>query len=692
MQTTVKLYAFGYRELRTYLAAALFVVGNIVLPQLAHLIPQGGVTWLPIYFFTLIGAYKYGWRVGLLTAVASPLLNSWLFGMPAPQVLPAILMKSVVLAVAAGFAARRFRAVTLPLMLAFALLWLGCMALLTAAARDELELKVNSTVNNLRRDLQTELELHLERLEGDSAEYAGDYLRSNLSWASMRLTGIGESAMALLVSDGEGGQFRSQLAWGSGYEDGFSTGRLWYFWLDEGLDDEGQLAFARWLTDMGASSALTLDADGTTAVSPSSLLGCTARVTGFAREGYSLDVRKIEIVGPGGELVSSFETSMQGVEPVTVELRYLQAASVLLSSSNGEGYSNSDMERRLENFREAQAIIDRDLAGEARSVLKGGGSLRSNVNSSGMTSLISAQTELGRAAVESELFTYLSTFILSALVALGLAAYLSWKVTGPVEELCRGAESGRCPEDGPVTELNALASAFNGAQERLAGQLEREREFTRSAAHELKTPLAILRTHAEALREDIAAEKRGQYLDIVLDESDRMTRLVAQLLELSRFESGAPAAKEPLELDALVREVWEPLGLAVRQRGLRLTLELQPVRLEGDRERLKQAVGNLASNALRHCAAGGEIRVGLRAEGGEAVLTVYNDGEQIAGEDLPHLFEAFYRGDKSRSRESGGTGLGLAIARAAAESHGGRCEAENRGRGVSFRIYLPLGH
>ena len=121
MQTTVKLYAFGYRELRTYLAAALFVVGNIVLPQLAHLVPQGGVTWLPIYFFTLIGAYKYGWRVGLLTAVASPLLNSWLFGMPSPQVLPAILMKSVVLAAAAGFAARRFRTVTLPLMLAVVL-------------------------------------------------------------------------------------------------------------------------------------------------------------------------------------------------------------------------------------------------------------------------------------------------------------------------------------------------------------------------------------------------------------------------------------------------------------------------------------------------------------------------------------------------------------------------------------------
>ena len=581
------------------------------------------------------------------------------------------------------------RRIALPLFLAFALLWLGSMALLTAAAKDELELKIGSTINDLRRDLQTVLELHLERLEGDGAEYAGDYLRSNLSWASMSLTGIGESAMDLLVRDGEGGQFRSQLAWGSGYEDGFSTGRLWYFWLDEGLDDEGQLAFARWLTDMGASSSLTLDADGTTAVSPSSLTGCTAHVTGFAREGYSLDVRKIEIVAPDGELAASFETSMQGEEPVTVELRYLQAASVLLPASSGEGYPGSDMERRLENFREAQAIIDRDLAGEARSVLTSGGSLRIGAHGGGMTSMISAQTEPGQAAVESQAFTYLSTLLLTAAVSLGLAAYLSRKVTGPVEELCRGAEAGRCAEDGPVTELNALARAFNGAQERLAGQLEREREFTRAAAHELKTPLAVLRTHAEALREDIDAEKRGQYLDIVLDESDRMTRLVARLLELSRLEGGT-VAKEPLELSALIREVWGPLELTMAQRGLKLELDLQEARVDGDRELLRQAVGNLAENALRHCADGGEIRVSLRAKDGEAVLSVYNDGGQVAEEDLPRLFEAFYRGDKSRSRESGGTGLGLAIVRAAALAHGGGCAVENCECGVCFYVTLPV--
>lgn len=81
--TTVKLYSLEYNQLRTYLAVTLFVAGNIILPQLCHLVPQGGIRWLPIYFFTLVGAYKYGWKVGLLTALVSPLVNSALFGMPA---------------------------------------------------------------------------------------------------------------------------------------------------------------------------------------------------------------------------------------------------------------------------------------------------------------------------------------------------------------------------------------------------------------------------------------------------------------------------------------------------------------------------------------------------------------------------------------------------------------------------------
>ena len=116
--TTVKLYSLDYSNMKTYLAALLFVFGNIALPQAFHLVPQGGITWLPIYFFTLIGAYKYGWKVGLLTAIASPFVNSLLFGMPPAVALPAILLKSVLLAVAAGLAAHRFRRVSPVLLLA----------------------------------------------------------------------------------------------------------------------------------------------------------------------------------------------------------------------------------------------------------------------------------------------------------------------------------------------------------------------------------------------------------------------------------------------------------------------------------------------------------------------------------------------------------------------------------------------
>lgn len=115
MKTTTisAVSSLSYRESKTYMAAALFVAGNIVLPQLCHLIPQGGLVWLPIYFFTLIAAYKYGITAGLLTAVVSPLANSMLFGMPAAAALPIILTKSVLLAIAAAFIASRVRSVAL---------------------------------------------------------------------------------------------------------------------------------------------------------------------------------------------------------------------------------------------------------------------------------------------------------------------------------------------------------------------------------------------------------------------------------------------------------------------------------------------------------------------------------------------------------------------------------------------------
>lgn len=114
--TSIKLYSLGYGNARTYLAAAAFAAGNVILPQLLHLLPQGGQAWLPIYFFTLIAAYKYGWKAGLLTAIVSPLVNSSLFGMPAAAALPMVLFKSAALAMAAAAAAHRFGRVSIPIL------------------------------------------------------------------------------------------------------------------------------------------------------------------------------------------------------------------------------------------------------------------------------------------------------------------------------------------------------------------------------------------------------------------------------------------------------------------------------------------------------------------------------------------------------------------------------------------------
>lgn len=116
MDRTLKLQSLTFDNVKTYIAASLFVLGNVMLPQLVHLVPQGGITWLPIYFFTLVGAYVFGWRVGVLTALASPVINSLFFGMPLVGALPVILLKSVLLAVLAGFAAYRFRKVCVLLL------------------------------------------------------------------------------------------------------------------------------------------------------------------------------------------------------------------------------------------------------------------------------------------------------------------------------------------------------------------------------------------------------------------------------------------------------------------------------------------------------------------------------------------------------------------------------------------------
>ena len=592
----------------------------------------------------------------------------------------------------AGGKPRRLRwRLTVPLAAAFAALWLGTMALFTLAARDEIE----QTVDIQYQSARYWMGLHSQGYQASLTDGIGtgpdarSAYQAILSGEASRLKRVADGGMALMLRDEAGTPLRSQLAWGLGNEEGFNRGQRWYLELDPGLDDQGQLALARWIAEHQENSGgtfLLYPPDDSYGPTPGD--GSYARVTGVEQPGHTIAVQKLELVRPDGTAELVVETSIQGENPIVVELAFLELRSILLPDSGAPG-ADRRMERCLANFREAQAILDRELAGEDRAVQAQGGRLLSSASDEALSYFVAGQCDVTAAVLEQEWRLYLSTFALLILVVLLLSKRLSKQVTAPVEALSREVQGGRCQTDGPVSELNALARAFNAAQDQLAGQLERERTFTRSAAHELKTPLAVLRAHGEALREDIRPEKRAEYLEILLDECDRMSGLVGSLLELSRLESGAALRREPVELSALVREVWEPLALPLDQKQISLTLALEEVRLEGDRARLREAAGNLASNALRHCPPGGHIQVVLEAAKGQARLTVCNDGPPIPEEDLPRLFEPFYRGDKSRSRESGGTGLGLAIVRAAVLAHGGQCGAENRPGGAAFWLTLP---
>lgn len=587
-----------------------------------------------------------------------------------------------------------------PLTTAFALLWLGTMALLTNFTCEKLEQTVSMRYNSARSTMEEQYEVYQNNLSEGLGAKADHIMTYNLSAAALTLTDFGEGGMAFLMRDEEGKEIRSQLTYGYGHEAGVDQGERWHLYFDSGLDDQGQIQLARWIVEHRNWSweyALyppdswwgeTVEAEGSDL---RNFDGTYARVTGIELPGYAVNVQKIELVHPDGSVETMVETSTQGENPITLEFQFMRVSNVLLPSYGSSGDGPVDMELRLSNFREAQAMLDREAAGDGRPVRTSGGQLTGSYGGDGGSMrLVAGQCDVLQAALEQQRFLYISTFVLTVLVVLILSAHLSRKVTGPVEELSLATQEGRCRADGPVRELNALAQAFNAAQDQLEGQLQRERSFTRGAAHELKTPLAVLRTHAEALREDIDPQKRKQYLDIILEESDRMAHLVGSLLELSRLEAGAELHREPINLAALVREVWEPLSLPLEQKHLTLSLELEDYMVEGDRERLRELADNLASNALRHCTPGGRVRVTLKAEETGVRLTVQNDGPSIPPEDLPHLFEPFYRGDKARSRESGGTGLGLAIVRAAAQAHGGSCGVENCSGGPLFWVLLPL--
>jgi two-component system phosphate regulon sensor histidine kinase PhoR len=220
------------------------------------------------------------------------------------------------------------------------------------------------------------------------------------------------------------------------------------------------------------------------------------------------------------------------------------------------------------------------------------------------------------------------------------------------------------------------------------------RDFVANVSHELKTPLTSIAGYAETL----AAEQRDetqarQFADTILSNARRMQRLVDDLLDLSRIESGGwQPVRRVVDVAALAQEAWFPFGDRARNGGVRFAVEIAPdaETVVADPDALRQILTNLFDNALRHTSSGGEVAVRAHAAPDGVMIAVADTGSGIAPQHLPRIFERFYRADASRSRAQGGTGLGLAIVKHLVEAHGGRVAAESTvGRGATIRMFFP---
>jgi signal transduction histidine kinase len=225
--------------------------------------------------------------------------------------------------------------------------------------------------------------------------------------------------------------------------------------------------------------------------------------------------------------------------------------------------------------------------------------------------------------------------------------------------------------------------------------MDSQRAFIADASHELRTPLSVVRANAELLKRhsDEPVGANGQAVDHIIDESDRLGRLVGQMLTLARVDAGqAPLSVSEVALDELADDVSRKMQVLAQERGVKLATDVErPVRLRGDAGRLRELMVILTDNAIKYTGPGGEARLEVRrGHGGKASVRVTDTGAGIAAAALPHIFDRFYRVDKARSREAGGTGLGLPIARWIAEAHGGSIRVESSpGVGSSFTVELP---
>lgn len=249
--------------------------------------------------------------------------------------------------------------------------------------------------------------------------------------------------------------------------------------------------------------------------------------------------------------------------------------------------------------------------------------------------------------------------------------------------------SRRVPDTGRTDEIGVLARSINQTLERLERLFQTQQRLLADVSHELRTPLTAIRGNLDLMRRMGMGDPES--MDIIQEEVERMTRLVGDLLLLARADAGgSPVAQTKVELDTLIFEVYRQAEILAKGEVEVTLTAVDPVCVMGDTDRLKQLFLNLASNAVKYTPAGGNVYISLAAEDGWAIVEVADTGIGIPAEDIPYIFDRFYRVDKARSRGLGGTGLGLSIVKWISQSHGGDVTVTSTvGEGSRFIVSLP---
>lgn len=284
--------------------------------------------------------------------------------------------------------------------------------------------------------------------------------------------------------------------------------------------------------------------------------------------------------------------------------------------------------------------------------------------------------------------------IVAGLVALAVGSILARRIARPLERLAEAAQRtaegdlrATAPVEGPA-EVRALANAFNVMVDRLAEQDAVRREFVVNASHELRTPLTNLQGYLEALRDGVLPPDPTTF-DSLREEVDRLTRLAASLDLLAGADDDRPMP-EDVDLSGLVRSSLELTAPSFARRSIGVSSSITPgVMVHARSDELAQVVSNLLQNAIRYTPAGEDVRVEVVTDGGQPLVRVSNSGSEIPADDLPRVWERFFRVERSRDRASGGAGIGLAIVKRLIEEAGGRVGATSEAGVTTFWFSLP---